>query len=98
MFFSDVFNAKVVDYQGEADGAGDVFPQARSVGYFIVSMWGESFLEEGIGYGASAGESVDGVSDLQVHEAVLDMLSEVVLFDDMLGEDGDWHFHVLKSF
>ena len=43
--FMDVFDTKVIYYEGECDGAGDMSPQAGRVGDFKISVGGEVFLE-----------------------------------------------------
>ena len=43
--FMEVFNSKVIYYEGECDGVGDMSPQAGRVGDFKISLWGDVFLE-----------------------------------------------------
>ena len=43
--FMYVFDTKVIYYEGECDGAGDMLPQAGRVGDFKISVWGKVFLE-----------------------------------------------------
>ena len=43
--FMDVFDSKVIYYEGECNGAGDMSPQAGRVGDFEISLCGEVFLE-----------------------------------------------------
>ena len=43
--FMDVFDSEVIYNEGECDGAGDMSPQTRCVGYFEISVWSEVFLE-----------------------------------------------------
>ena len=45
MFFADIFYAKVVDVEGEGDGAPIVSPEARCVRALMVAMFVESFFE-----------------------------------------------------
>ena len=41
----DVFDSEVIYDKGECDGAGNMSPQTRRVGYFEISVWGKVFLQ-----------------------------------------------------
>ena len=45
MFFADIFYAKVVDTEGEGDGAPVVSPEAQCGRALMVAMFVESFFE-----------------------------------------------------
>ena len=45
VFFADIFHAKVVDAEGEGDGAPIVSPEARCGRVLMVAMFVESFFE-----------------------------------------------------
>ena len=79
MFSSDIFDAEVIDHEGEADGAGDVLPQARRVGYFVVSMWPKAFLQELVGEDACLWQSIDGLSYLHIYLPILGVCFQIVL-------------------
>ncbi len=44
-----VFDAKIINNEGEYNWTGDVHPEARRVGHFEVSIFGKAFLEEFVG-------------------------------------------------
>ena len=57
MFFANIFDTKVVDNEGEQDGASLVFPKAGSVGDGCVTEGGTELntLQLGVGgWGAEA--------------------------------------------
>ncbi len=45
VFFADIFYAKVVDAEGEGDGAPIVSPEARCGRALMVAMFVDSFFE-----------------------------------------------------
>ena len=49
MFNTLVLDPKIIDNEGECNGLGDVFPEARSVGHFEVAVFFEAFLDEFVG-------------------------------------------------
>ena len=93
-----VLHAKIVDYQAEGDGAGDVLEEAGRVGHLEVSGGGQPLLEQLVGEGSRLRKSVDGTADLRVNEAALRVPPEVVLLDRVLGEDLERDPHVLVVF
>ena len=77
-----VFNSKVVDNEGEGDGARCVFPEARCTLAFVITVWGETLSKELVGKDTSLKQHPDGFSHLEVDVASNDLLLEVVLGDD----------------
>ena len=45
MLFFDVFNSKIIHYEGELDGAGDMLEESWCVREFKVAVSGESFFK-----------------------------------------------------
>jgi hypothetical protein len=39
-----VFNAKIIDNQGEGDGPSDVFPESWGIHAFKITMWSKAFV------------------------------------------------------
>ena len=61
-------------------------------------MWFEALAKELVGKDPCLGEAVDCFADFDVDESFVCMVVEFVLLDDVVGENGDRHFHVLVSF
>ena len=90
-----VLHAKIVDYQAEGDGAGDVLEEAGRVGHLEVSGGGQPLLEQLVGEGSRLRKSINCAADLRVDVAAFRVPSEVVLGDRVLGEDAEGDAHVL---
>jgi hypothetical protein len=54
VFITNVFDAEVIHTQGELDGSCNVFPEARHVGLFEVSMACKTEFKELVGKDAGA--------------------------------------------
>ena len=45
MFFSNIFDAEVIDNKSEADWTCRVLPETRGVDDFVVAVFGEALLQ-----------------------------------------------------
>ena len=45
VLFSNILNSKIVDNESEADWSCSVFPEARGVDDFVVSVFGEALFQ-----------------------------------------------------
>jgi hypothetical protein len=97
MFPPHILNPKVVDNQREGDRAGEMPPQTRCMFTVVLSMGEELFAEEFIRQDTCLGEAPNGAVKFNVYEPVFCMLLQVVLFSRPGWEEGERHFHVLKS-
>ncbi len=68
--FLDIFDSKVVNGEIEPERAGFVFPQAWSVGLFVVPVVGEAFLKEFVGKDAGLRETVHSFLNFHVDVTV----------------------------
>ena len=75
---TNVFNAKIVNNEGEHDGAPLVFPEARSDGTLVVASDVEAFLEELVSKDYGQQKSVNTTTNFEVDPAVTDTVGEVV--------------------
>ncbi len=68
--FPDIFDSEVVDGKIEPERAGFVFPQAWSVGLFVVPMAGKAFLKEFVGEDAGLRETLHSFPNFHVDVTV----------------------------
>jgi hypothetical protein len=59
MLFPNIFNAEIIDNEGEGDWSPFVAPEAWSVRALMISVGGESFPEEFVGKYACLWQSSD---------------------------------------
>jgi hypothetical protein len=97
MFLPHILNPKVADNQREGDRAGEMPPQTRCMITLVISMGEEPFVEEFIRQDTCFGEAPNGAEQYNVYKPVFCVLLQVVLFSPLGWEEGEWHFHVLKS-
>ena len=90
VFFADIFYAKVVNAEGEEDGAPIVLPEARCGRALMVAMFDELFFE--------LWEAVHALLDLDVDSAIGSCNFFEVLYLDKFGQYiFELHAHVLGT-
>jgi hypothetical protein len=72
-----------------------VFPEARSVFAFVITVSDKTFPQELVGKDSGLGETPDGLAHLEVDVSSNDFGIEAVLVDDPRRKEIDGHFHVL---
>ena len=70
------------------DGSPFVVPEAGCGGTLIVAMLGQMLSEEIIGQFTSLFQPINPFCDLEVHPIIEDILGEVVLINELLGDLG----------
>ncbi len=95
MFVTNIFDAKVVHAKVEPDELRSMFPEARHVGLFKISVACQTELEKIIGKDAGLWEAVHSFSDFYVDITINNLFTLPVMFDDIIGYQLQWHFHVL---
>ncbi len=87
VFFSNVFNSKIVHNGRETYGAPFMFPIAWCKFALCVACFFESFFEEFLCNDACLRESVHSSLYLTVHiSIVIDLACQIILVDDVLGK------------
>ncbi len=85
VLFSDVFDSKIVDDQGERNGMPLVLPQTRSCFALRIAMFLQSFGEEFLCDDPRLGEPVHALADLAVHESIRGCdIAQFVVLDDVV--------------
>ena len=85
VFFAHIFDAKIIDYYTEHDGAPFVEPKAEGGGGFIVPFGIEALAEEVVGKFSSQGESIHTFTDAKVYPTIACMGGEVVFGYELFG-------------
>ena len=99
VFFSDVFDAKVIDDEAEGDGARCVLEEAWDALGLDVAMSGKVGNKLVVGNAAGLGKAIHAFSDFNVDKAlVVGKFEEVVLVNDGLGNDFERDAHVFIAF
>jgi hypothetical protein len=70
MFFSDVFDTKIVDNQRERDWLCFMFPQAGSIVTFLITMREETLLKELVGEDTCLGKAPHGAPHFEVNKSI----------------------------
>ena len=78
MTVANVFNAKIVDDEGEYDGAPPVSPEARSGGILLVASDIEAFLWELVNDNSRLGKSINATTNFEIESAIVDAVGENV--------------------
>ncbi len=87
MFFANVFDAEIIDNQGELYGSCVVLPKSRYQFALLVSVFVEVFFKEFVGQESSLREAVHATLDSDVDTSVfVGFLSELVFSDDFIGD------------
>ena len=71
MFFANVFDGKIVDYEYKGDGSEGVEPKSWRVASLVISMDGESFCEKFVGEDAGLGQSIHAFLDFNINVTVV---------------------------
>jgi hypothetical protein len=87
--FANVFDAKVVDDEGELDGTGLVFPKAWCVVGWDAAECSQVFSQFVVGDDAGLREAVHAFADVGVNVPGVNEWEEVVLVDDLFWDDVD---------
>ncbi len=91
----DVFDTKVINNEGKADGAPCMCPISRGDLALTVSGDEEAFLEEFLCKNAGLGKAVHATLDFAKNVAIgIDDVLEVVFFDDVFGKQVELHSEV----
>jgi hypothetical protein len=91
------FYPEVVNYEAENDTAPDVTPESWRVLALVVSLFGESLLEELVGDDAGLGEAIHPFSNFDIDPSfVIDQVAEVVFDGDFFGDDVESEAHVFR--
>ena len=98
MFAANVFHSKVINYEGEMDWSGVVFPEARGVAAWPVAMFGQSFGQKFLCNHSGLWKSIHSTANFHVDFTIVDLVHEVVFIDDFLWDHLDGQEHVLVSF
>ena len=95
MFIADVLDAEIIDCEVEPDGSRIMGKEAWRVWKLVVSMLGETFLEELVGEDPGLWEAIHTLPDFHVNMPLADLAFELVMFDDVGRKEGNGHTHVL---
>ena len=95
MFIADVLDAEIIDCEVELDGSRIMGEESRRVWKLVVSMLGETFLEELVGEDPGLWEAIHTLPDFHVNMPLADLAFELVMFDDVGRKKGNGHTHVL---
>jgi hypothetical protein len=86
MFFTNVFNPKIVHDQRERDWPCVVFPQAGCICTLVVTVWEQSLLEKLVGKDTGLGEAPYHAPHFKVNETIEHMFIQIVLFNNLTGK------------
>jgi hypothetical protein len=87
MFFTDVFDAKIINNQCELYGSCVVLPKSRYQFAFPVSVLVKAFFEEFVGQESCLREAVHAALGSDVDASIFGgFLSELVFSDDFIGD------------
>jgi len=96
---SCVADGKVIlDNKSGSDVMGGVSPQAWCDGAWVIAMGFKEVLQLDIGQFASLGQPIHAMPDLNIDVALVDEQAELVVFNDLVGQDGHWDVHVCIVF
>eukprot|EP00978_Attheya_sp_CCMP212_P013152 scaffold32950_cov66-Attheya_sp.AAC.1 len=98
MFFSHIFDGKIIDNKAKCDRTGDVFEKSGSSGSFDVTMGGKMLDQSLVGQNASLGKAIHTSVNLDHDVAIVDERCEVVLFNDDIGNPLDRDVHQFGAF
>ena len=78
MAVANIFNAEIVNGDGEHDGAPLVLPEARSGGALAVARNVEVYLEELVAKNSGLQKSIDAATNFELDPAIADTVGEVI--------------------
>jgi len=95
VLISNVLDTEIINCEVEPDGSRIMGEESRRVWKLVVSMLGETFLEELVGEDPGLWEAIHTLPDLHVNIPLADLALELVMFDDVGRKKGNGHTHVL---
>ena len=97
-FFSDIFDAELLDDKGESDVTHHMLPDGRGTGDRRISKLGEVDFQPVVGNASGLFETRHAFVDLHIDTAVrADEAVQVILLNDLVREEIQGEFHVLVS-
>ncbi len=95
MFFTRVFDSKIVNHKGEYNRSGLVVPNAWCVYVFVIPMRFESLAQLLVCQNTCLWEARDCMLDFQKYKAIVCVNVQIILCFDPLREEGQWDLHTL---
>ena len=89
-----MFYAEIINYEGKQDKSPFVAPQNRVLGALVVVVLEKACIQEAVGEASRMRETIDAVADFEIHPALVDIVVEVVLVNELLGDVGELYFEV----
>ena len=84
-----IFDADIINYEVKKDRLPFVAPQTRGLGELLVVVLEKACLQEVIGKAAGLRETIDNITDLKMHPALVYVFVEVILVDEILRDVGE---------
>ena len=89
-----IFNTKFINYKGEKDKSPFVAPQTRGEGALVVVVLEKERLWEVVGEDSGLRETIDAITDFEIHPAIVDVFVEFILVNEILRDVGELDFDV----
>ena len=98
IFFSKIFDAKVVDNKGESDVMRRMLPKVWGTGDRCISKLGKVYFQPVVGDADGLFGTRNAFADLHIYPDVrAEKAAQVVLLNDLVREEIQGEFHVLES-
>ena len=93
--FSEIFDAKFIDYKDKKYRAPIVAPKARRIGGFVVARFVEAQTEKIVGRLARLGNTIAAADDLEIYSSVMGVTGDITFFDELFRDVINFDTHVL---
>ena len=95
--FSNIFDAKVIDYKDRKYRALLVAPKARRSGGFVVARFIEAQTELIVGQFYRLGETIVATYHIEIYPSVMGVMGEIIFVDELLRDVINFDTHVFGS-
>ena len=92
-----IFDAKIFNYEGKQDRSPFVAPQTRGLGALVVVVLYKACLQEVIVEAAGLRETIDAITDFEIHPALVYVFVEIIIVDEILRDVGELDFYVFGT-
>ena len=98
MALAYIFDNEVINYEVKQYRLPFVAPQTRGEWALVVVVLDKARLQEVVGEAAGLRETIDAITDFEIHPAIVDIFVEIILVDEILRDVGELGFDIFGMF
>ena len=91
-----ILNVEIINYEGKQDRSPFVAPQTRGLVALVVVVIEKACPQEVIGKAAGLRETIDTITDFEIHPALVYVFVKVILVDEILRDVSELDFYVFR--